>query len=104
MMTVYDAVYCSLHVRVGNKAAIALYRGALGFETMRTEDKYYADGEDAFDMRVYFSKDVKSKVKPIEEEKKELVSEVTAEDSTVESKDDALKTNADKKKKRKNKK
>lgn len=29
MKTIYDAQYCSLHVRVGNKAAIALYRDTL---------------------------------------------------------------------------
>ncbi len=29
MKTIYDAQYCSLHVRVGNKAAIALYKDTL---------------------------------------------------------------------------
>jgi len=29
MRTVYDAEYCSLHVRVGNKAAIGLYKDTL---------------------------------------------------------------------------
>jgi N-alpha-acetyltransferase 10/11 len=54
MKTVYDAEYCSLHVRRGNRAAISLYRDALGFEVVKIDDKYYADGEDAFDMRMYF--------------------------------------------------
>jgi ribosomal protein S18 acetylase RimI-like enzyme len=31
MMTIYDAEYCSLHVRVGNKAAFGLYKDVLGF-------------------------------------------------------------------------
>ena len=59
MRTIYDAEYCSLHVRVGNRAAIALYKDTLGFEVLKVEDKYYADGEDAYDMRVYLNKDKK---------------------------------------------
>lgn len=42
----------SLHVRVSNKAAIHLYRDTLGFKTEKTESKYYADGEDAFCMKL----------------------------------------------------
>ena len=52
MKTVYDAEYCSLHVRKGNKAALGLYRDALGFKVVKIEDKYYADGEDAYDMKM----------------------------------------------------
>ena len=59
MSSIYDAQYCSLHVRVGNRAAIALYRDTLGFDVLKVEDKYYADGEDAYDMRVYLNKDKK---------------------------------------------
>jgi len=59
MSTIYDAEYCSLHVRVGNRAALALYKDTLGFEVLKVEDKYYADGEDAYDMRVYLKKDKK---------------------------------------------
>ena len=47
----YNAVYVSLHVRVSNTAALALYRDNLGFTVGATEAKYYADGEDAFSMR-----------------------------------------------------
>ena len=65
MSSIYDAQYCSLHVRVGNRAAIALYRDTLGFDVLKVEDKYYADGEDAYDMRVYLNKDKKK-----QEEKK----------------------------------
>ena len=57
MQTIYDAEYCSLHVRVGNRAAISLYKDVLGFEVQKLDDKYYADGEDAYDMRVYLKKD-----------------------------------------------
>lgn len=48
----YSAVYVSLHVRVSNIAALALYRDTLGFKVVGTESKYYADGEDAFSMRM----------------------------------------------------
>ena len=48
----YGAVYVSLHVRVSNIAALALYRDTLGFKVIGTEQKYYADGEDAFSMRM----------------------------------------------------
>lgn len=50
MMTIYDADYVSLHVRVGNRAAIGLYKDVLGFKIHQIEEKYYADGEDAYDM------------------------------------------------------
>lgn len=55
MKTIYDAEYCSLHVRRGNRAAIALYKDVLGFQVVKIDEKYYADGEDAYDMRVYLS-------------------------------------------------
>ena len=52
MFETYNAVYVSLHVRVSNVAALALYRDTLGFKIAGTESKYYADGEDAFSMRM----------------------------------------------------
>ena len=52
MVETFGAHYVSLHVRVSNKAAIHLYRDTLGFKTEKTEAKYYADGEDAFCMRL----------------------------------------------------
>ena len=54
MKTIYNAEYCSLHVRVTNRAAIALYKDTLGFQVKSVDEKYYADGEDALDMRLYF--------------------------------------------------
>lgn len=54
MKTVYDAEYCSLHVRVTNRAALSLYKDVLGYQIVRVEDKYYADGEDAYDMKLTF--------------------------------------------------
>lgn len=52
MYETYGAVYVSLHVRVSNVAALALYRDTLGFKVGGTEAKYYADGEDAYSMRM----------------------------------------------------
>ena len=87
MKTIYEAEYCSLHVRRGNRAAIALYKDVLGFEVVKIDDKYYADGEDAFDMRVYLNpkktKDIPATT-TAEEEKKEgeaLANEETAASS-----------------------
>ena len=53
MLSCYDCRYISLHVRVSNKAALTLYRDTLKFETHELEPKYYADQEDAYDMRKY---------------------------------------------------
>uniref|UniRef100_UPI000B42360A Naa10 n=1 Tax=Thermochaetoides thermophila TaxID=209285 RepID=UPI000B42360A len=52
MVETYNAHYVSLHVRVSNKAAIHLYRDTLGFKTEKVEAKYYADGEDAYCMKL----------------------------------------------------
>ncbi|KAK3296753.1 acyl-CoA N-acyltransferase [Chaetomium fimeti] len=52
MVETFGGHYVSLHVRVSNKAAIHLYRDTLGFKTEKTESKYYADGEDAFCMKL----------------------------------------------------
>ena len=51
MFETYGAVYVSLHVRVSNIAARSLYEDTLRFKNNGTEEKYYADGEDAFMMR-----------------------------------------------------
>lgn len=48
----HRAHYVSLHVRVSNTAALHLYRDTLGFEVEKVESKYYADGEDAYAMRM----------------------------------------------------
>jgi peptide alpha-N-acetyltransferase len=52
MFETYGAVYVSLHVRVSNIAALSLYRDTLGFKVGGVEAKYYADGEDAYSMRM----------------------------------------------------
>ncbi len=52
MAETYSAHYVSLHVRVSNVAALHLYRDTLGFTVDKIEPKYYADGEDAYSMRL----------------------------------------------------
>merc|ERR1712187_323174 len=47
----FKAEYVSLHVRYTNRAAFALYSQTLGFEINDIEKGYYADKEDAYDMR-----------------------------------------------------
>jgi N-alpha-acetyltransferase 10/11 len=54
MEEVFGAKYSSLHVRVSNKGAFHLYHETLGYNIQDTEEKYYADGEDAYDMRKPF--------------------------------------------------
>lgn len=51
MVEAFGAKYVSLHVRVSNKAALHLYRDTLQFEVDKVEDRYYADGENAYSMR-----------------------------------------------------
>lgn len=65
MGEVFNASYVSLHVRMSNVAALHLYRDTLGFEVEKVESKYYADGEDAYamkmDLRRFQIKDVPEK-------------------------------------------
>jgi len=51
---VFDAEYVSLHVRRSNAAAFHLYSVTLQYEVNDVEKGYYADGEDAYDMRCDF--------------------------------------------------
>jgi hypothetical protein len=52
MAETFSAHYVSLHVRVSNTAALHLYRDTLGFTVDKIEAAYYADGEDAYSMRM----------------------------------------------------
>ena len=52
---IYGAKFMMLHVRVSNRAAIGLYRDVLKYEKYETSVSYYADGEDAWDMRLYYT-------------------------------------------------
>jgi hypothetical protein len=54
MADVFDSEYVSLHVRKSNRAAFHLYSVTLKYEVNDVEKGYYADGEDAYDMRCYF--------------------------------------------------
>ena len=53
MEETFAAEYVSLHVRKSNRAAFTLYTRGLNFEIHDIEAKYYADSEDAYDMRKY---------------------------------------------------
>ena len=52
MVEVFGAQFVSLHVRMSNVAALRLYRDTLGFTVEKIEAKYYADGEDAYSMKM----------------------------------------------------
>jgi len=54
MGATFAAYYVSLHVRRSNRAAFRLYTETLKYEIHGVEAGYYADGEDAYDMRCYF--------------------------------------------------
>lgn len=69
MKECFGAVYCSLHVRYTNRAAIHLYTETLGYKVAEVEKGYYADGEDAYSMKCEF--EVKPKLK------KKIVNQVT---------------------------
>lgn len=55
MEETFKAEFVSLHVRKSNRAAFALYSSTLGFQINDIEAEYYADKEDAYDMRKYFA-------------------------------------------------
>lgn len=61
MQDIYDAEFASLHVRKSNHAATSLYMGSLGFEAHDVEKGYYADKEDALNLRLYFSEKAAAK-------------------------------------------
>ncbi|KAI7898108.1 acyl-CoA N-acyltransferase [Cokeromyces recurvatus] len=67
MATVFGAHYVSLHVRKTNRAAIGLYRDTLKFDVHDIEKKYYADGEDAYAMRLIL-KETKPVIRGVVEE------------------------------------
>ncbi|KAG2154951.1 silencing group B protein [Suillus bovinus] len=56
MSNIYHAAFVSLHVRKSNRAALSLYRDTLGFTVKNIEEKYYADGEDAYAMQLTFER------------------------------------------------
>ena len=42
-----------------NRAAISLYKDVLGYEILDTDKSYYADGEDAYDMKLKFDQPIR---------------------------------------------
>ena len=56
MKRVFNCDCVSLHVRVTNRAALTLYRDVLNYEIRDVDKSYYADKEDAYDMRLMFKK------------------------------------------------
>jgi peptide alpha-N-acetyltransferase len=67
MAETFAAHYVSLHVRVSNTAALHLYRDTLGFTVDKVEAKYYADGEDAYSMKMELA-DLKEQLRDEEDE------------------------------------
>merc|ERR1711953_570403 len=55
----FNAEHVSLHVRYTNRAAFTLYSQTLDFEIHDVEKGYYADKEDAYDMRKMFDAGLK---------------------------------------------
>mmetsp|Transcript_6859 Transcript_6859/g.8868 ORF Transcript_6859/g.8868 Transcript_6859/m.8868 type:complete len:228 (-) Transcript_6859:122-805(-) len=127
MEETFGSEHVSLHVRVTNRAAFTLYSETLGFEINDVEHKYYADKEDAYDMRKMFEtglkkqeagkqkKKEKEKEKEKEAEKKDTEKDASKEgdkdkDTAKESQEAAPENTAgeaaeeDKKKKQKRKK
>ncbi|KAG5176336.1 acyl-CoA N-acyltransferase [Tribonema minus] len=52
MAETFAADHVSLHVRKSNAAAFHLYTETLGYQIREVEKGYYADGEDAYDMKL----------------------------------------------------
>jgi GNAT superfamily N-acetyltransferase len=111
MKNIYDAEYCSLHVRVTNRAAFSLYKEVLGYTIVRVGDKYYADGEDAYDMKLKFREgapEEESKTEdPATQAKADELKEAAAlanGDAHTSGGQQLAEENKDKKKKKKNKK
>ena len=55
MQEAFEADHVSLHVRESNFGAFHLYNTTLKYQIRSVEQKYYADGEDAYDMKKQFN-------------------------------------------------
>lgn len=62
MTSIYEARYCSLHVRESNRAALGMYSDVLKYEMIDKEFEYYADKEHAWDMVLFFDRSCSKKV------------------------------------------
>merc|ERR1711879_1074854 len=85
----FKAEYVSLHVRYTNRAAFTLYSQTLGFEIHDIEKGYYADKEDAYDMRKMLTEGLKKQEagKGKKKKEKEAPKEKTIEDKANEKKE-----------------
>lgn len=80
MAETFNAAHVSLHVRMSNTAALHLYRDTLGFTVEKVESKYYADGEDAYAMKMDLTS---MQIKDVEEEKEDADGEEADEGDEV---------------------
>jgi peptide alpha-N-acetyltransferase len=81
MQEAFSAHYCSLHVRYTNMAAFHLYSQTLGYKITDVEKGYYADGEDAYSMKMDFTlKSNKANLDAAKEEERKLIAEARAAD------------------------
>jgi|SRR5690242_7059228 len=78
MAETFSAAYVSLHVRQSNTAALHLYRETLGFSVEKIEAKYYADGEDAYSMKMDLGRIEKDEIEEPQQEQSEGVDEGAA--------------------------
>merc|ERR1712113_326537 len=89
----FGAEYVSLHVRYTNRAAFTLYSQTLGFEIHDIEKGYYADKEDAYDMRKMFAKGLKKQEAGKGKKKKGGEAAKAIENKTEDKKDSAAEAN-----------
>ncbi|OAF71794.1 hypothetical protein A3Q56_00414 [Intoshia linei] len=66
MTNIRGAKEVSLHVRVSNRAALHMYKDNFKFKIIKTEPKYYADGEDAYVMKKMFNTDERQSAWPFD--------------------------------------
>merc|ERR1712137_743471 len=83
----FGAEYVSLHVRYTNRAAFTLYSQTLGFEIHDIEKGYYADKEDAYDMRKMLAAGRKKKEEAGKGKKKKIEAIKEKEETEVPKKD-----------------
>lgn len=81
----FDAEFVSLHVRYTNRAAFSLYSNVLGFEIRDVEKGYYADKEDAYDMRKTLKAGVEKQEKEAEKKSKRDKGKEAAKENEKES-------------------
>mmetsp|Transcript_35347 Transcript_35347/g.53136 ORF Transcript_35347/g.53136 Transcript_35347/m.53136 type:complete len:228 (+) Transcript_35347:132-815(+) len=98
MEETFDAEYVSLHVRYTNRAAFTLYSQTLGFEINDIEKGYYADKEDAYDMRKMFKKGLEKQAAEKEKKQGKVVKPAGAPASKEEKKEEATEEKDDKEK------